>query len=161
MQEQQTPPDHGPDRGGIRPTAGLAQGSRVRAIAPALGSGAHIESWLRERRGDARILHEYGDTRGAGIVQTLLDSLEEFIRELDGDLLNLTQAAQVCGYSTDQLRRLIRGGKLGDYGRPGAPRLRPSELPRKAGPLPSEHLPLQLGGAERRQTARSIVNSIK
>ena len=117
--------------------------------------------WIRDRRAETEVLRTYADDRVAGIISRLLDSLEEVLSEQESELVNLTQASELCGYSTDQLRRLIRTGKLTDYGRHGAPRVRPSELPRRAGPLPTKAHPLQLAGAERQQTARSIVNSIQ
>jgi hypothetical protein len=120
-----------------------------------------LGEWLRGRRADAATLRHYGDVRGAELIDRLLESLEAVIQEGDAELLNLTQAAHLCGYSTDQLRRLIRAGKLPDYGRRGAPRVRSVDLPRKAGALPQEPSRLQLRGAERRQTARSIVDSIR
>lgn len=49
-------------------------------------------------------------------------------------LLNLTQAAGECGYSADSLGRMVRAGRIPNRGRPGAPRVRRSDLPRRAGP---------------------------
>ena len=66
--------------------------------------------------------------------------LDEILAELDaavsgdaGQLLRLSAAAEVSGYTADHLRTLIKSGKLTNYGRPHAPRVRRGELPRKPG----------------------------
>jgi hypothetical protein len=51
--------------------------------------------------------------------------------------LTLRQAAAQSGYSAGYLGRLVRQGKLPNRGRPNAPRLYPSDLPRKSNALKS------------------------
>jgi hypothetical protein len=51
----------------------------------------------------------------------------------DDELLTLSEAARVTGYSTRQLRNLTGGGALPNHGRPGSPLYRRSELPAKPG----------------------------
>ena len=53
-------------------------------------------------------------------------------RYRDETTLSLTEAARESGYSTDHLGRLVRDGKIPNTGRPGAPRIARSHLPRKA-----------------------------
>ena len=67
----------------------------------------------------------------------LLDAIVADFDEASGaetePLLNLTQAARECGYSPDALGRMVRSGRIPNLGRPGAPRVRRTDLPRKAG----------------------------
>lgn len=66
-------------------------------------------------------------------IDRLLGELEVAAQESAGELLKLSGAARVSGYTPDHLRALIRAGKLADYGRPHAPRVRRDELPLKPG----------------------------
>lgn len=68
----------------------------------------------------------------AHFIDALLVDLSKFEREEGEDLLTLTEAAEECGYSADHLGALVRSGKLTNYGRKLAPRVKASELPRKA-----------------------------
>ncbi len=63
--------------------------------------------------------------------------ITEFLEQLqaiadDEESVSLTEAAHETGYSTDHLSRLIRSGRLANYGRKHAPRVRVSECPQKA-----------------------------
>jgi hypothetical protein len=71
--------------------------------------------------------------QGDRLIDEVLADLDEVEREHHGRLLKLAEAARTCGYSADHLRVLIRAGKLNDYGRPHAPRVRLDELPVKPG----------------------------
>jgi len=68
-------------------------------------------------------------------------------------MLNLTQAARECGYSADALGRMVRAGRIPNCGRPGAPRVRRSDLPKKAGNLDSSQIPLTTSRSRIAQTA--------
>lgn len=68
----------------------------------------------------------------ARFIDALLVDVSKFEREEGDDLLTLTDAAEECGYSADHLGALVRSGKLANYGRKLAPRVKASELPRKA-----------------------------
>lgn len=59
------------------------------------------------------------------------DELERELEQDAGELLNLTQAAQVTGFNPETLGRKIRRGEIPNLGRPGAPRVRRADLPRK------------------------------
>lgn len=75
----------------------------------------------------------------------------------DYQVLTLTQAERLSGYSRAHLGRLIRDGKIPNAGRPNAPRVRSDDLPRKPGHLPSQQDSSQIGGTSKRQIVRSIV----
>lgn len=57
--------------------------------------------------------------------------LEAALRHADDELLTLTEAAAVSGYSADHLGRLVRDGTIRNAGRPNAPRIRRGDLPVK------------------------------
>ncbi|MDE2782551.1 MAG: hypothetical protein OXK77_06320, partial [Gemmatimonadota bacterium] len=68
------------------------------------------------------------------------------------------EAARESGYSADHLGRLVRDGRIPNAGRPGAPRIARTDLPRKA---PAEPLPALASEAPRRELSnRQIVQSI-
>jgi hypothetical protein len=58
--------------------------------------------------------------------------LEEAIRATENPLLSLAEAAQRSGYHRESLARLVRSGKLRNYGTPRRPLVRASDLPKKA-----------------------------
>ena len=64
-------------------------------------------------------------------LESCAAELEATLRERDETTLSLTEAATESGYSTDHLGRLVREGKIPNAGRPGAPRIARSILPRK------------------------------
>lgn len=59
--------------------------------------------------------------------------LREVLRATHGELLNLRQAAEESGYSTEHLGRLLREGKIPNCGRKARPLVRRSDLPIKPG----------------------------
>ena len=71
--------------------------------------------------------------QGERLIDEILADLDEFERQENRRLMKLSEASRACGYTADHLRVLIRAGKLADYGRPHAPRVRCDELPRKPG----------------------------
>lgn len=68
---------------------------------------------------------------GATLCDELLADLDQAIRASDDELLTLSEAARLSGYTADHLGRLVREGKLANAGRPGAPRIPRGALPRK------------------------------
>lgn len=80
---------------------------------------------------DAARLRRYGDVRGAEVVETLAAQLLTALEDVGEELLDLTGAAEVSGYSKRRLRELVNDGELTNHGRKGRPRFRRSELPRK------------------------------
>lgn len=80
---------------------------------------ARLEEWERLH------VHVYGEA----VVLEILADLRR-ISEIGGaEELTLSDAAQLSGYSTDHLSRLIRAGKLPNRGKKGAPRICRDELP--------------------------------
>jgi hypothetical protein len=79
------------------------------------------------------------------------------VQELEQSV-NLTVGARRSGYSREHLGRLVRAGKIPNAGRTYAPRIRLRDLPLKAGYLPPERVPDDLGGTSKRQIVRSIVD---
>jgi len=71
--------------------------------------------------------------QGDRLIDEILADLDAVEREARGKLVKLSEASRACGYTPDHLRVLIRSGKLADYGRPHAPRVRLDELPKKPG----------------------------
>ena len=84
-------------------------------------------------RTQAKTLREYGGETPAVALESCAAQLEAALRWRDETTLNLTEAARESGYSTDHLGRLVRGGKIPNAGRPGAPRIARRHLPRKTG----------------------------
>jgi len=82
-------------------------------------------------RTDAEVLRGYGDTRGAEILERVAGQLETAIREGEREELNLTEAAEVSGYSKRRLRELVADGTIPNQGRKGSPRLLRGDLPTK------------------------------
>lgn len=83
------------------------------------------------------------------LLDEVLADMESVTRHEGTELLTLTQAAIRCGFSPDSLGRLVRLGKLQNYGRKNAPRVRAADLPRKILRAPA---PLaQVGIASRQQ----------
>lgn len=77
----------------------------------------------------------------AEAFQDAAAELEVAFREEQGSTLNLRDAAKACGYSEDYLGRLVTKGVIPNLGRPRAPRVRVSDLPKKiVGHHPKPHL---------------------
>lgn len=89
---------------------------------------ARLEEW---RRLGVRV-------DGATIAEEILVDLRAL--SAGENVVSLTEAAKQTGYTPDSLGRLIRGGKLTNYGRKHAPRVRLSECPTKG------HQPANLAG---------------
>ncbi len=86
-----------------------------------------IARW-ENRRSEFEKLHAQVD--GARLVEQFLKDLDAIAGE--EPTIKLVQASERTGYSADHLARLIKSGKLTNYGREGAPRVKVSECPQKA-----------------------------
>jgi hypothetical protein len=93
---------------------------------------------------------------GEVIVNDVLRDLNAILSAEAEELLTLKAAADLSGYSTGHLSRLIRTGKLPNAGRPNAPLIRRADLPRKATALPNGDEGTKL--LTKAQIARSIVH---
>ena len=96
---------------------------------------------------------------GARLCEEVLEDLGLLIETQGETVLSLSGAAELSGYSREHLGRLVKEGKLANVGRPGAPRVRRSELPRKTQRLPTQGPIAHIAGASKRQTVRSVVDS--
>jgi hypothetical protein len=94
----------------------------------------------------AATLRDGGATHEADIWDRAANRVEAWIERQDGELLDLTSAARVSRYSSDQLRRYLDDGRLTDHGRDGAPRVRRGDLPRKLPPVPTKPGPRTISG---------------
>ena len=121
---------------------------------------AFRERWLT-RRDELRRLHALVD--GATLCDELLADLDIAVRSEGAAALSLREAARASGYSADHLGRLVRAGTVVNVGRPNAPKVRLSDLPRKAGAArAAEDLTQTQHSAKSRvQIARSVVTSMK
>jgi hypothetical protein len=89
------------------------------------------------------------------------DELEADVRDEEQRVVTLSEAARLNGYCREHLGCLVKDGTIPNAGRPNAPRIRLSDLPRKAGYLPPERVPEQLSGTSNGQIVRSIVEAQK
>lgn len=108
-----------------------------------------ITSLADQWRAEATVARRIGADAQAMTLEKCAEELEALTRVEGTELLNLTQAGLRSGYSPDSLRRMIHEGRLTNYGRKNAPRVRATDLPRKA--LRPAVPPLQLAGASRQK----------
>src|SRR5688572_23117786 len=88
-----------------------------------------IDRWTA-RRDELRRLNASVD--GAALCDELLADLKSVAADPAQKPVTVRQAAQLSGYSEDHIGRLVRDGKLQNVGRKHAPRVLPSELPKRA-----------------------------
>ncbi|MFL5561148.1 MAG: hypothetical protein ACJ79K_06715 [Gemmatimonadaceae bacterium] len=81
---------------------------------------------------EAIVLGKRGDERGSRLLDALARELVEAVELENEQPLTLRDASKYSGYSEDHLGRLVRHGKLENVGRPGAPRVRRRNVPKKA-----------------------------
>lgn len=84
---------------------------------------------LRSRAEEFRRLDAH--VSGAKLIDEILTELEPVVNGEQSEALTIAQAATRSGYTADHIGRLVRSGKLANVGKPGAPRVRASDLPRK------------------------------
>lgn len=95
--------------------------------------------------------------KGAIVAAQVVEDLRR-LATIDAEVsLSLAQAARQSGYSADHLGRLVRQGKIPNAGRPNAPRIRLSDVPRKAAGLPAPDSCSNVKH-DRGRIARSIAN---
>jgi hypothetical protein len=80
---------------------------------------------------DAETLRRRGATAQAEVLESVLADFDAAWTILQAEAVSLAEGARVSGYTADHLSRLMREGKLRNVGRPGAPRVRLTDLPRK------------------------------
>ncbi len=77
--------------------------------------------------------------KGAPLADEIIADLEAIAAATDSEELTVTQAAAATGYTADHIGRLVREGRLTNYGRRGAPRVRRSELPNRINAVAAKH----------------------
>lgn len=68
---------------------------------------------------------------GAAICDEVLADVQAVFTSEGEQLVTLTEASRISAYSPDHLGRLLRSGTIPNAGRPNAPRIRLSDLPRR------------------------------
>jgi hypothetical protein len=86
------------------------------------------DRWIQE----AATLRRRGAQHLADCLTTCIADLDEALQRCELELLSLEAAATESGYTYSALEKMIRSGRLRNAGRKGAPRVRRSDLPRKA-----------------------------
>jgi hypothetical protein len=116
-----------------------------------------IDTW----RHDAAVLRGYGDDRTAALLERLAAELEIDLQDGAAEVVDLTRAVELTGYTRGHLRRLLTAGKLRNIGTLEEPAFLASELPRKPG-QPTPHLklapPAHASTSLRVQVARAVVS---
>ena len=87
-----------------------------------------LERWT-VRRDELQKLHARVD--GAVLCEDFLADLKLLLNGEGQRPLTIGEAASVSGYSADHIRRLIKKGTVRNVGKPRAPRVLLSDLPRK------------------------------
>jgi hypothetical protein len=90
------------------------------------GPAALVTHWRELAARFAR----YGQP-GAELLGVCAAELEAAIAEGELEAISLREAAAESGLSYSALEKAIRGGRLPNAGRPGAPLIRRADLPRK------------------------------
>ena len=81
-------------------------------------------------RSTAETVRPYAES-AARAFDRAADELERALHTEVDELLTLTDAAEMSGYSPDHLGRLIKQGVIPNAGRPHAPRIRRGHVPRR------------------------------
>ena len=121
---------------------------------------ASVETLPATWRRQAKALRQYGGDTPAVALESCAAELEATLRKRDETTLSLTEAARESGYSADHLGRLVRDGRIPNAGRPGAPRIACSHLPRKRKADVPARPPLVEKPSQRKVANRQIVQSI-
>jgi|GEM_PF-3017806 len=80
---------------------------------------------------DASRLTRYGAEASAITLRRCAVELGEAITREDDATVNLSTASAITAYSPDHLGKLVREGKLKNYGAKHRPRIRVADLPKK------------------------------
>ena len=96
---------------------------------------------------------------GERLCEEVLADLEALSRTETAEVLSLSEAAAISGYTREHLGRLVKQGRLKNVGHPGAPRVIRSDLPVKPKRLPDQGSSTHIAGASKRQIVRSVVDS--
>ena len=120
-----------------------------------------ITERIRIWRSDAAVLRDYGDERAADLLERLAAELEADLQDGATEMVDLSAAVKLTGYTRGHLRRLLLEDKLRNVGTPDDPAFLTSELPRKPGqPSPNPALAPRtaLSPSLRMQVARAVAS---
>jgi hypothetical protein len=109
---------------------------------PAQPSGDAWNALVATWRARACDLEPYAPAAARAFLAAA-DELETALAASNEARVSLNDAARLSGYSPDHLGRLIREGKMRNYGTRHRPRVRVGDLPRKA--LPADEGSRMLG----------------
>lgn len=120
-----------------------------------------ITERIRSWRHNAAVLRDYGDDRAADLLERLAAELEADLHDGATEVVDMSRAVEMTGYTRGHLRRLLVAGKLRNIGTPDEPAFLSSELPRKPG-QPASHPALvrhaTLPPSSRMQVARAVAS---
>lgn len=86
---------------------------------------------LAQKWREEAAVYERDGQPGAAMLRRVANELEEHEENWDNEVLTLDEAAAESGYHKDSLSRMMSEGKVPNAGKPGAPRIRRRDLPRK------------------------------
>lgn len=90
---------------------------------------ALLDRW----RSEAETLRRYGAEGRAEAAEGHAEELEQALVCRRLEPLTVAEAADLGGYSESRLRSLLSEGEIQNVGRPGAPRIRRCDVPKKPG----------------------------
>ncbi len=117
----------------------------------------HFRTKWRDEADALRRRHATVD--GAELCKEILGDFDLVVAAEMEIVLNLQEAAAESGYSPDHLGAQVRKGVIPNAGRPGAPKIRRSDLPRKASGLRPLPQAFRIVPATPGEVARAVVNS--
>lgn len=102
-----------------------------RSTLPGLDSNlfTFVEKWNGQAEAWTRLKAQVS---GSEVCRDVLEDLRAIGSDLAGVTLNLTEAAELSGYTPDHLSRMVRAGQLPNHGEPHRPRIPLMSLPAKA-----------------------------
>ena len=104
-----------------------------------------------EWRSRAQLLREHGAPDHAQLLEHVAGELHRAFGAGGDEVLSLVEAARESNYTSGHLGALLKRGVIPNAGRPGAPRIRRSDLPLKCARKP---------GRPRKQKAEVEANTI-
>ncbi len=129
----------------------------------ACGSGGQrsLDRLISQWRDEAETFRRRGVAAHATLLESCADELESALEQKHDELLNLTEAARVSGYSREHLGRLLKDGKIPNAGQPSAPKIRRGNLPTKSAKLRLPKSALQCSSISKDDVVRSVVTQGK
>ncbi len=129
----------------------------------ARGSGGQrsLDRVVLQWRDDAETLRRRGVAAHAMLLESCAEELESALQQQHDELLNVTEAARVSGYSREHLGRLLKEGRIPNAGQRSAPKIRRGNLPTKSAKLRLPESVLQCSSISKDDVVRSVVTQGK